>query len=100
MNKIKVTKKSKTYLIVYKNTMIEPSWAKRYTRRHAAENSARAYNARHKCDDAVVFEQAEYARAIEGKGEWKRSANGGAKVWVPMGTPLCCDPSSETYWSM
>lgn len=19
---------------------------------------------------------------------------------VPLGTPLCCDPSSETYWSM
>jgi len=22
------------------------------------------------------------------------------QVEIPVGTPLCCDPSSETYWSM
>lgn len=22
------------------------------------------------------------------------------QVDIPVGTPLCCDPSSETYWSM
>lgn len=24
----------------------------------------------------------------------------GKKVEIPLDTPLCCDPSSETYWSM
>lgn len=24
----------------------------------------------------------------------------GAEIAIPVGTPLCCDPSSETYWSM
>ncbi len=22
------------------------------------------------------------------------------QIQIPVGTPLCCDPSSETYWSM
>lgn len=24
----------------------------------------------------------------------------GKEIEIPVGTPLCCDPSSETYWSM
>jgi len=24
----------------------------------------------------------------------------GAEVEIPSNTPLCCDPSSETYWTM
>jgi len=24
----------------------------------------------------------------------------GTEIEIPVGTPLCCDPSSETYWSM
>ena len=24
----------------------------------------------------------------------------GTEVEIPSNTPLCCDPSSETYWSM
>lgn len=24
----------------------------------------------------------------------------GAEIEIPVGTPQCCDPSSETYWSM
>lgn len=24
----------------------------------------------------------------------------GKEIEIPLGTPLCCDPSSETYWSM
>lgn len=24
----------------------------------------------------------------------------GGTILVPLGTPLCCDPTSETYWSM
>lgn len=24
----------------------------------------------------------------------------GKEVQIPVGTPLACDPSSETYWSM
>jgi len=29
-----------------------------------------------------------------------RAVIGGAEVLVPLGTPLCCDPTSETYASM
>jgi hypothetical protein len=24
----------------------------------------------------------------------------GKEIQIPANTPLCCDPSSETYWSM
>jgi len=38
-------------------------------------------------------------RAIE-KTETVYSLMTGAPVVQPVNTPLCCDPSSETYWSM
>ena len=29
-----------------------------------------------------------------------KSLMSGKEVEIPLDTPLCCDPSSETYWSM
>lgn len=29
-----------------------------------------------------------------------RNVMSGEEIQVAVGTPLCCDPSSETYWSM
>lgn len=33
------------------------------------------------------------------RGTMPGNPNGGT-ILVPLGTPLCCDPTSETYWSM
>lgn len=44
--------------------------------------------------DAVTFH-----RDIE-KQETKRNLLSGTEFTQPVNTPLCCDPSSETYWSM
>ncbi len=32
--------------------------------------------------------------------KWVKNLVGGAWIQIPEGTPLCCDPSSERYWSM
>lgn len=29
-----------------------------------------------------------------------RNLMSGKEIQIPVDTPLCCDPSSETYWSM
>lgn len=29
-----------------------------------------------------------------------KNAMSGKKTRIPVNTPMCCDPSSETYWSM
>lgn len=86
--------------------MVEPLNLKRtrYTSRKLAQNAADRLNARNKRagfggDRFAVYSLEEYADAVRGKGEWKQSICGG-KVWVELGTPSCCDPSSERYWTM
>jgi hypothetical protein len=37
---------------------------------------------------------------IPPKMKWVRNLMSGKKVQIPEDTPLCCDPSSDTYWSM
>lgn len=99
--------KAQTFKIVYAKSMVEPLNLKRtrYTSRKRAQNAADKLNAKRiaagYANEAtyVVYSLEEYAAAVEGKGEWKESVMGG-KVWVPLGTPACCDPSTETYWSM
>lgn len=87
------------YMTVYTKSMVEPLWARRYKSRKCAQNRADKYNAKHP-DALTVYSTEEYRQATEGKGEWKISVCGGNKVWVPLGTPASCDPSTETYWSM
>ena len=97
-----------TFIIVYAESMVRPYFTKSYKFRKTAQNACDKLNARyaksrgHSKDRDVVFavySYEEYAAAIDGKGEWKQSVCGG-KVWVELGTPACCDPSTETYWSM
>jgi len=40
--------------------------------------------------------------ALEAKPKMKKVRNlmSGKVVEIPEDTPYCCDPSSETYWSM
>jgi hypothetical protein len=45
-----------------------------------------------------VISSAEY-QAIPRKMMKVRNLMSGIEVEIPVDTPLCCDPSSETYWS-
>ena len=98
--------KTRNFLIVYAASMVEPfNIRTRYASRKCAENAARKMNVRRLVRNGetkaayVVYSQDEYDAAVKGKGEWKQSICGG-KVWVELGTPACCDPSTETYWSI
>jgi hypothetical protein len=94
-----------TFIIVYAQSMVRPYFTKSYKFRKTAQNACDKLNARYAknfgrdSDSFAVYSQEEYADAVRGKGEWKQSVCGG-KVWVELGTPACCDPSTETYWSM
>lgn len=46
--------------------------------------------------------QANAAAFYLGQTTYKTVTNlmSGAEIAIPVGTPLCCDPSSESYWSM
>ena len=68
-------------------------------KRNAAEH--KRYPGRDKPERVVVISEADYAKRIEGMGEWKTNLLGnGEKIWVAFDTPACCDPSTETYHSM
>lgn len=95
------------FKIVYAETMVEPLNLKRtrYASRKCAENAARKLNGRKIASGNAsknvyaVYSLEEYAAMVKNKGEWKTYIDG-EKVWVPLGTPNCCDPTSETYMSM
>lgn len=100
-----MTQKPCNFKLVYKTSMVEPLHLDRtrYTSRKVAQNAADRINKRNKKyggDKLVVYSLDEYAAAVKGKGEWKVSPFTGAKVWVDLGTPACCDPTTETYMSM
>lgn len=46
-----------------------------------------------------VCEAARFHATVE-KSETKVNLMSGKAFTQPVNTPLCCDPSSETYWSM
>ena len=100
-----MTLKTRNFMIVYTGSMIEPiNIRTRYASRKCAQNAADKMNARLDARKSsgsryAVYSQEEYDAATAGKGEWKISVMGG-KVWVALGTPSYCDPSSEAYWSM
>ena len=94
------------FKIVYATSMVEPYFSKRYKSRKCAQNAADKLNARYAKNghgDKVhftVYSLEEYAAAVEGKGEFKLNPFTGQTVWVALGTPACCDPTTETYMSM
>lgn len=94
------------FKIVYSQSMVQPHFTKWYKNRKVAQNAADKLNARYAknfnraTDSFTVYSQEEYEEATRGKGEWKTAIMGGGKVWVALGTPACCDPSTETYASM
>lgn len=72
---------------------------------HATEAAAkaalsRAYKYGHitNPDDYAIAEDWDFAENIEKK--IVKNLMSGEPVEISVNTPLCCDPSSETYWSM
>lgn len=57
-----------------------------------------AKRGRIKAEDFTTASVEEFAK-LE-KTETVKSLMGGKEVEQSVNTPLCCDPSSETYWSM
>jgi len=98
--------KSQNFKIVYTGSMIEPfNIRTRYASRKCAQNAADRMNAKLDARKSTgsryaVYSLEEYEEATRGKGEWKVSPFTGAKVWVALGTPACCDPTTETYMSL
>lgn len=52
-----------------------------------------------KLEDVAIAEYSHFSANIE-KWETKRNLIGGGEFRQRVNTPLCCDPSSETYHSM
>ena len=98
--------KPRNFMIVYTGSMVEPfNIRTRYALRKCAQNAVDKMNARlnarkDRGSRYAVYSQEEYDDAVRGKGEWKVSPFTGKKVWVALGTPACCDPTTETYMSM
>lgn len=75
-----------------------------YTRRFDTLKSARWNRTRlmnkssKELDLAITFE--DVFRMVIEKKETVKSLMSGKLVVQGVNTPLCCDPSSETYWSM
>jgi hypothetical protein len=92
------------YLIVNSQTLNIKGNSKSYSYLKSAQKEAARLNkiyARDKSDlRFCAMSQAEYNAKTAGKGEWKRNLMNGKLIWVAHDTPLSCDPSSETYWSM
>jgi hypothetical protein len=95
--------REQNFMIVYADSMIEPTALKRtrYASRKCAENAAKRLNIRKIAsgwsngNTYAVYSLEEYEAATRGKGEWRVSAaDGKTRVWVALGTPRCCDPSS------
>ena len=77
---------------------------KEWTRYVEELKRAKAAGYEHRGDapqEMIVMEEREYAKRIEGMGEWKENLLGnGQKIWIAFDTPACCDPSTETYHCM
>jgi len=50
-------------------------------------------------DDYAIEDESIFHTKIE-KQVTKKNLISGKEFTQPVNTPLCCDPSSETYWSM
>jgi hypothetical protein len=92
---------TKLYCLVVESSLHKMTYEKSYKSRYAAEKRAAKLNISGGRDaKIVVMSYEDYAAAVKGKGEWKKNLMSGKPVWVAHDTPISCDPSSETYWSM
>ena len=47
-----------------------------------------------------IVTEKEYNERHGNKTKTVKNLMTGKNIEIPLNTPLCCDPSSETYWSM
>lgn len=86
------------YIVYHVASTMEASARSRFTYRKVAERRVAELNAR--------FGEGEYATTDINTYLTKvvytkkvRNLLSGKEVEIASNTPLCCDPSSETYWS-
>lgn len=91
--------KTKWYLVI-ERTMRRLNRYEFKQMKAAQRNADRINKAGHYSDRVVVMSAEFYADKTRGMGEWRTNLMSGKPVWVAHDTPLSCDPSSETYWSM
>ena len=85
------------YYIVNKKTGIAHCTPGSYSKRYSTYAAARAAQSKlgFKSTHKVVC-AADYAVPMK----TVKNLMSGKELTIPADTPLCCDPSSETYWSM
>ena len=91
-----------SYVAYHKETTILLKGKSSYKTKAAARAAiTRAYSDGKIADPLKydVAEAGEFATSIEKQVE-KVNMMSGKKFWQPVNTPISCDPSSETYWSM
>lgn len=92
------------YYVVYNKETTVTMRAKAYGKEYyASEAAARAFLTRmvkkgYRREDFDVAELGYFREHIE-KYETVTNLMSGKQVRQSVNTPLCCDPSSETYWS-
>lgn len=91
------------YIIYFKETTILVGGALN-PKTFATESAAKAYLTRMVNTGAdrskyAISDLATFRMAIE-KQVTKKNLMSGKEFVIPINTPICCDPSSETYWSM
>jgi hypothetical protein len=92
-----------TYVIYNKETT---RFAPLKTERYATERAAKTALTRglnegqiHNRNEWAISETSEFFHSIE-KTKTVRNLMSGLEVEIGVNTPIYCDPSSETYWSM
>jgi hypothetical protein len=83
---------NKTWVVYNTNTLRAHKTWKQSTR---AARDAESRGA-----EFAVLEESKYNALVEGKTRTVRNLMTGAEVEIAVNTPLCCDPSSDVYWSM
>lgn len=48
----------------------------------------------------IVFPPTKYSMEVHPATKIVKNLMSGKEIEIDYDTPLCCDPSSETYWSM
>lgn len=78
--------------IVFETVTLRP--VKEYTYQKSAINYMAKLGKGYSVTDKATF------LAIPVPTKKVRNLMSGVEIEIPVNTPRCCDPSSETYWSM
>lgn len=85
-----------TYYVYHRKST---SIIKVFNTHSGAKRSMTCMNRNSQSDDYAVAEADYYEKNIVWRKKVKNLMTG-KEIEIDSNTPLCCDPSSETYWSM